>query len=155
MLNVRQRLIALYILHEVYPNEASPFCRLVLHLLVQPSTLHPAERRLLAALVKGGAKVGKLTPAMFIKETENEPAEKLDIDLESYRKTMLESLPKTNLVESASLFPVVCDCEGRQGSTTTPALDPDELFFRELTPEMLRPLPPACDESYLLASVFR
>ncbi len=159
MLSVCQRLVGLYILYEIYLNEnvkTTPFYKLVLDLLARPEALHPAERKLLIGLIKSVPRIAKQTPMQYVKEAESEPPPRLDVDLEPYRKSQTENMPKTTLLEAASISPVVKDAEEKflpaLKSEALPVLDPEEMLFSELAPELLRPTPTP-DESYILSTV--
>ncbi len=82
MLSPRQRLVGLYILHGIYLHESNeedvtttPFYQLVLDLLSRADTLPLPEQKLLLCFLRSvPPRVGKQTPAEYIKEAEDEGA---------------------------------------------------------------------------------
>ena len=165
MLNVKQRLVGLYVLYEIYLHEnvkTTPFYQLVLDLLDKAKLLHVAEQKLLIELVKSVPKIAKQTPNQYIKEAENESAMILQPDLEPHRKAQAENMPKTGYLSASSIVTVLRDQDKPNNSLkllpsatshdAIPPLDNAELYFRELVPEILRPVPQP-DESYLLEDV--
>ncbi len=109
---MRQRLVGLYILYEIYLNEnvkTTPFYQLVLDLLARADTLHVAEQKLLADFLRSVPKVGKQTPSEFIKEAEKSAPGKFQQDLEPYRKAHAENMPKTSPLYGAQVTSVVRD----------------------------------------------
>jgi len=89
---------------------------LVLDLLARADGLHVAEQKLLTDFLKSVPKVGKQTPTEFVKEAEKTVAAKFQQDLEPYRKAHAENMPKTSLLEAASISAVVRDeADGKGG----------------------------------------
>ncbi len=112
MLNIKQRLVGLYVLYEIYLHEnvkTTPFYKLVLDLLDRAETLHIAEQCLLIDFVKSVPKMAKQSPAEYITEIEKRPRQQLDLDLEPYRKAHKENMPKTTVLDSSALVPVIRD----------------------------------------------
>ena len=161
MLDVKQRLVGLYILYEIYLHEnvrTTPFYQLVLNLLSQAELLHPAERKLLVGFVKSVPKIAKQTLNHYIQEAEHDSALEPELDLEPYRKAHAENMPKTSSLSACSITNLIRD-EGsglqrqdniKLGHTTE--LDESELSLNELLPTMLRP-EPIGEESYIVQNV--
>ena len=102
----------MYILYEIYLHEnvkTTPFYQLVLDLLSHADALHVAEQKLLADFLRSVPKVGKQTPAEFIKEAEKSAPGKFQQDLEPYRKAHAENMPKTNLLYGSEVSPAIRD----------------------------------------------
>ena len=117
MLSLRQRLIGLYILYEIYLHEnvkTTPFYELVLDLLSKADTLHAAEQKLLMDFLKSVPKVGKQIPAEYIKEVEKSPPTKFQQDLEPYRKAQAENMPKTSALYASAISAVIRDDEDNE-----------------------------------------
>ena len=109
---MRQRLVGLYILYEIYLNEnvkTTPFYQLVLDLLSRSSELHVSEQRLLADFLHSVPKVGKQTPAEFILTAEKTTTGKFNQDLEPYRKAHIENMPKTTIMNGSEVDAIVRD----------------------------------------------
>ncbi len=104
--------MGLYILYEIYLHEnvkTTPFYQLVLDLLARADTLHVAEQRLLTDFLKSVPKIGKQTPAEYIKEAERAGATRFRQDLGPYRKAHAENMPRTAGHFAASVNAVVGD----------------------------------------------
>jgi len=113
-LTLRQRLVGLYILYEIYLHEnvkTTPFYQLVLDLLSKADSLHVAEQKLLADFLRSVPKVGKQTPSEFIKEAEKSAPGKFQQDLEPYRKAHAENMPKSHLIYSSQITGTIRDEE--------------------------------------------
>lgn len=171
MLNIKQRLVGLYVLYEIYLHEnvkTTPFYQLVLDLLGRAATLHVAEQHLLTDFVKSVPKIAKQTTTAYIAEAEKKPAPQLDLDLEPYRKAHKENMPKTSILGGSALIPLIRDVEEEQhDSLMYPAfnftireqpgqsvLDEEELQLRGFHAGFLRPAPVAeSEQDYLLVDV--
>lgn len=114
MLSISQRLVGLYILYEIYLDEnvkTTPFYMLVLELLSRVETLHVAEQKLLTDFIKSAPKNSKLTPIDYIKEAQINHQPISHIDLELYRKTHIENMPKTTPLNASSVINQIHDEE--------------------------------------------
>lgn len=117
MLNIRQRLVGLYVLYEIYLHEnvkTTPFYQLVLDLLDHADLLHIAEQSLLMDFVKSVPKISKQTPKEYIAEANKMPRQQLLLDLEPYRKAHKENMPKTNEISAASLTSLIRDVDSEE-----------------------------------------
>ena len=114
MLNVRQRLVGLYILYETYLHEnvkTTPFYPLVLNLLARIDSLHVAERRLLTDYLSSVPKIAKQSPLEYVKETERLGTTLQRPDLEPYRRAHADNMPATDPLSAAAVTPTVRDDE--------------------------------------------
>lgn len=112
MLDLKQRLIGLYILYEIYLNEnvkTTPFYQLVLNLLSAANSLHPAEQKLLMDFLRSVPKVAKQTPGDFIVGVQRAESERFRKDLCPYRKAHAENMPCTSPLYCAAVAPTLCD----------------------------------------------
>jgi len=89
--------------------KTTPFYQLVLDLLSHSEDLHIAEQRLLSGFLRSVPKMSKQTPTEFIAEVEKLGAERLQQDLEPYRKAHIEHMPNTTLLDSSSIINVISD----------------------------------------------
>ncbi len=115
MLNIRQRLIGLYIIYGMYLNDkvkTTPFYQLVLDRLGQNDPLHLAERRLLTDILKAVPRVARRTPAEYIREANSSP-DLTPVELEPYRRAHAENMPKADAIHACSVAGVVGDLEPR------------------------------------------
>jgi hypothetical protein len=167
MLNVKQRLVGLYVLYEIFLHEnvkTTPFYQLVLDLLDKAEHLHVAEQKLLNELVKSVPKIAKQTPNQYIKEAQSGSMTLIQQDLEPHRKAHAENMPKTGELNASSIITILRDQEETKSDNKQQnaveshpsvfTLDNEELLFRELVPEMLRPVPQS-NEAYLLDDVLK
>ena len=138
--------------------KTTPFYQLVLNLLENASSLHPAEQRLLIDFLRSVPKVGKQTPSEFISEVEKSECEKFKKDLSPYRKAHAENMPRTTLLHSSELISIISDesslpdISSNSRKTVWSTIKPDELQLNGLLPTILRPLPQS-DESYIIDDV--
>jgi hypothetical protein len=171
MLSVGQRLVGLYILFETYPHETvktTPFATFLLNLLIRLDSLHLAERRLLVEYSRAGPKIGKHTPAEYVKEAERLGQEIPAPDLELFRQEVTANLIATDALSAASVAPTVRDDEEQRAQRLTPppyrasvaedrvltgaSIDSGETQFAEFLPALLLPVP-QFDPSYIVQDV--
>ena len=121
MLNIRQRLVALYILYETYLHDkvkTTPFYSLILNLLAHIDSLHPSERHLLIDYLKSVPKIAKQTPTEYVKETEKMAGPIVCPELEPYRRAHVENMPSADGLSAVSVTPTVRDDEDRSSRPT-------------------------------------
>ena len=104
-------------LSKIYEHEnvaTTPFYKLMLDLLESSELLHVAEKSLLIELVKSVPKISKLTPAEYISQIEATPPPRLQLDLEPYKKSHKQNMPKT--AEFDSILPIIHDEDNKSAS---------------------------------------
>jgi heat shock protein HspQ len=87
--------------------KTTPFYQLVLNLLSNPQHLHPAEQKLLTDFLQSVPKVGKQTVNEFMQEVNKSVNKKSLRDLEPYYKVHAENMPRTNLLYSCEVSPIL------------------------------------------------
>ena len=158
MLDESQRLLAFYILCEMYHHEnvqTTPLMPVIIRTLQQyqeRKECSRAEAKLLQEFLVSVPKVAKLTIEEFLKREEE--AEELKIpDIRNYLKKHEQHMPGVVGFEKSALSAVIIDNEGRRGDGPDnefppEGIDPAEISAEELEAQpfkapFVRPLPVA------------